>query len=89
MKDKASTNPGTASTNPGTGQAPNVQGEGDYESARKYNKDAKEFAQSGKVHEAARAAKPENEQQARAMEQAEQAGKSRAKEEDPQLRGKR
>ena len=82
MKEKPSPN------DPSQGKSPNVQGEGDYESARKYNKDTKEFVESGQVDEAAKAARPENEQQARAMEEAEKAGKARAKEEDPQLRRK-
>ena len=34
-----------------------VQGEGDYQAARRYDKSASEFAESGKVEEAARDAK--------------------------------
>lgn len=65
---------------------PRVQGEGDYESAREYNKDLKEFIDSGKVDEAARASKPGSRNEADEMERAERTGKSRAKEEDPLLR---
>lgn len=65
---------------------PRVQGEGDYESAREYNKDLKEFIDSGKVDEAARASAPGSSSEADAMERAERAGKSRAKEEDRLLR---
>ncbi|MEN3976803.1 hypothetical protein [Emcibacter sp. SYSU 3D8] len=62
------------------------QGEGDNESARKYNEETEAFAKSGKVGEAAKDAE-------RALEggerdeliEAEQAGKARSKGEDPQL----
>lgn len=64
-----------------------VQGEGDYEAARRYDKSVEEFARSGKVEEAARAAKPANEAEAEAMQRAEREGKSHAKGEDPALKG--
>lgn len=56
-----------------------VQGEGDYEAARKYDKDAEAFAKSGKVDEAARDAAPETPAEADAMKKAEEEGKSHAK----------
>ncbi len=69
---------------------PKVQGEGDYDAARHYNDKTREFAQSGKVDEAARAAEPQTREQAQELERAEAAGKARAKEEDPNLdRGSR
>jgi len=37
-----------------------IQGEGDYASAKKYNEHAHEFAQSGRVEQAAREAAPRN-----------------------------
>jgi len=53
------------------------QGEGDRESARRYNEDTEKFVKSGKVDKAARDAKEDP--------QAEEQGRSRAKEDDPQL----
>lgn len=52
------------------------QGEGDRESARKYEKDTEEFVESGRVNEAARKAEEDKE--------AEKAGRERAKEFDPE-----
>lgn len=56
------------------------QGEGDRESARRYNADVKEFVQTGKVDEAARRAGEQDPAEGKA---AEEAGKARAKELDP------
>ena len=56
-----------------------VQGDGNYQAARDYQRDAKDFAESGKVDEAPRAAQPEGGQQARNLEQAETARPERAK----------
>lgn len=58
----------------------NNQGEGDRESAKRYNRSAQEFVKSGKVEEAARKAGDGDRED---MEQAEKAGKSRAREFDP------
>lgn len=71
------------------GQSPRgdkVQGEGDYEAARRYDKSAREFAESGKVKPAADQSAPRNEREADEMERAEEIGKSRAKGEDPQVK---
>ena len=54
-------------------------GEGNYKATRDYNERTKDFIESGKVDEAAQKAKPKNQQEAREMEQAEQEGKSHAK----------
>jgi hypothetical protein len=62
---------------------PGIQGEGDYEAARRYDKSAREFAQSGKVGPAADQAAPRDEREADELERAEEKGKSRAKGEDP------
>jgi hypothetical protein len=62
-----------------------VQGEGDYNAARRYDKAAREFAESGKVDEAARDAKPTSPNQADELRRAEDEGKSHAKSEDPAL----
>ena len=63
-----------------------VQGEGDYEAARRYDKAAREFAESGKVDDAARKAEPANPAEAAELERAEEAGKARAKGEDPAVK---
>ena len=62
-----------------------VQGEGNYEAAREFNAAERKFVASGKVAAAARAAAPRSEAERQAMIAAEQAGKRRAKEEDPAL----
>ena len=59
------------------------QGEGDRESAKRYNEDQQAFVKAGKVDEAARKA---GEGDTKEMEQAEKAGKERAKEFDPALK---
>ncbi|MET0509257.1 MAG: hypothetical protein ABWZ78_13935 [Burkholderiaceae bacterium] len=56
-----------------------VPGDGNYQAARDYQRDAKDFAESGKVDETPRAAQPESGQQARKLEQAETARPERAK----------
>lgn len=65
---------------------PDLQGEGNYEAARRYDKATTDFVQSGKVDEAARNARPKNETEADEMQKAEQQGKSHAKDEDPALK---
>ena len=57
----------------------NVQGEGDYRSAEKYNQKAHEFAKSGKVEQAARDAAPRNNTEKNEMKKAEAEGRSHAK----------
>jgi hypothetical protein len=56
-----------------------VQGEGDYASAKKYNEQARAYAQSGKAEQAARAAAPRNPQEKEAMRKAEAEGRAHAK----------
>ncbi|GIK87979.1 MAG: hypothetical protein BroJett026_34600 [Betaproteobacteria bacterium] len=60
-------------------------GEGNYKATRQYNEATKEFIESGRVDEAARAAKPADAAEAEAMKRAEDEARSRAKEEDPAL----
>jgi hypothetical protein len=60
-----------------------VQGEGDYESARRFNRAERQFVESGKVEEAARRAAPRNAKEASELKAAERAGRSRAKGLDP------
>lgn len=60
-----------------------VQGEGDYEAARRYDEAQKRFVESGKVEQAAEDAAPESAEQAQELERAEDIGRSRSKGEDP------
>lgn len=60
-----------------------LQGEDNYDASRRYDKAAQDFAQSGKVDEAARAARPLTPEEAEELHRAEQAGKSHSKGEDP------
>jgi hypothetical protein len=60
-----------------------VQGEGDYEAGRRYDKAARDFASSGQVDKAARKAEPKTEEEARDMARAEDVGRSRSRGDDP------
>ena len=60
-----------------------VQGEGDYEAGRRYDKASRDFAESGRVEPAAHDAAPDSEQEAKELERAEQEGKSHSKGEGP------
>jgi hypothetical protein len=62
-----------------------VQGEGDYRAARRYNEATREFVEDEDVAEAARDAEPKSEREQQQLERAEQAGRERAKDEDPLL----
>jgi len=62
-----------------------VQGEGDYEAARRYDRDQRDFVKSGRVDQAARDARPQDAQEAEEMARAEDEGRSRSKGEDPLL----
>lgn len=73
-------NPGSQ----GAGQG-RVQGEGDYEAARRYDEKMRDHVQHHDVEQEARDAKPTSAGEEREMEQAEEIGKQRAKEEDPLL----
>ena len=68
---------------PGKGQAPSsdagVQGEGDYLSARRYQKEATRFARGHDTEELAREAAPKTDAEQREMREAERKGKARAK----------
>lgn len=59
-----------------------VEGEGSYKGSRDYNERTQRFVESGKVEEAARAAKPQSEEEAHQMQKAERIGKQHAKGED-------
>jgi len=59
-----------------------VQGEGDYQSAKKFDDDEAAFVRSGRVDQAARDAEPKSQVEADEMKKAEEAGKSRSRGED-------
>ena len=62
------------------------QGEGDKASAAKYNSDTERFVKQGKVRRAAEiAAKAIDGRQSAALRDAEEKGRARAKEEDPEV----
>ena len=66
-----------------------VQGEGDYDAGRRYDKASREFAESGRVEPAARDAAPADASEAAELERAEQEGKSHSKGEGPLVSDKR
>jgi hypothetical protein len=63
-----------------------VQGEGDYKAARRYDEETHKFVEDGKVDAAVAKAKPTSPADEKAMKDAEKAGKARAKEEDPEVK---
>jgi hypothetical protein len=66
-----------------------IKGEGDYNAARRYRQDVEEFAKTGDVEGAARAAKKAVEgEEGKKLREAEKAGKARARGEDPKLMAK-
>jgi hypothetical protein len=73
------------STDPNARSPDTVQGEGDYQAARRYDKAQRDFAQSGKVDKAAHDAHPADAKEAEEMRRAEREGRSHAKGEDPAL----
>jgi hypothetical protein len=60
-----------------------LQGEGNYDASRRYDKAAQEFAKSGQVEEAVRQARPTSEQEADELRRAELEAQSHSKGEDP------
>jgi hypothetical protein len=66
-----------------------VQGEGDYNAGRRYDKASREFAESGRVEPAARDAAPEDQREAEDIERAEEEGKAHSKGEGPLVSDKR
>jgi len=59
-----------------------VQGEGDYKSAKKFDKEEQDFVKSGAVEKAAGKAEPKSDEEAREMLRAEKIGRSHSKGED-------
>ena len=82
--DRTGIEPGKSDTD--TGKS-GVEGEGSYSGAKQYNDATRRFVEQGKVEDAAAHAAPDNSAEAAEMAAAEQAGKRRAKEEDPALSG--
>ena len=60
-----------------------LQGEGNYDASRRYDKAARDFVQSGQVDEAARNARPISEKEADELRRAEREGLSHSKGENP------
>jgi hypothetical protein len=60
-----------------------VQGEGDYDAARRFDKAERQFVESGKVREGADKARPGSAEEQAEMEKAEDVGKSHSKGELP------
>lgn len=63
----------------GNDQNPNVQGEGDYEAARRYREDVKDFVDKADIDKAAHEAAPKSPDEQREMSEAERVGKSHSK----------
>ena len=63
----------------GNTDKPNVQGEGDYEAARRYREDVKEFLDKDEVDKAAHDAAPKSPDEQREMDEAERTGRSHSK----------
>ncbi|MDQ3775384.1 MAG: hypothetical protein M3461_14050 [Pseudomonadota bacterium] len=63
-----------------------LQGEGDRESARRYDEATKAFVESGKVEKQGETTAKISPEEERELEEAEKAGKERAQEEDPAVR---
>jgi len=63
-----------------------VQGEGDYEAARRYEEKMRDHVQHHDIEREARDAEPTSQGEEREMEKAEETGKRRAKEEDALLK---
>jgi hypothetical protein len=63
----------------GNTEKPDVQGEGDYEAARRYDKGVQDFVKSADIDKAAHDAAPRSPDEQREMTEAERAGRSHSK----------
>jgi hypothetical protein len=63
----------------GNTEKPDVQGEGDYEAARRYGKEVKDYVDSADIDKAAHDAAPRSPDEQREMDEAERAGRSHSK----------
>jgi hypothetical protein len=66
-----------------------VQGEGDYEAAKRFNEAETAFVKSGKVKKGIEDAAPHTPEEEKELEDAENEGLSHVKEEDPQVERKK
>ncbi len=62
-----------------------LQGEGNYDAARRYDEAQRRFIESGKVEKAAKDAAPKSAEEDAALKRAEEVGKSHSKGEDPSV----
>ena len=60
-----------------TMEEPKVQGEGDYDAARRHRRDVERFVQQNDTEKLARAAKPETKAESEELEKAEAEGRAR------------
>jgi len=58
---------------------PNNQGEGDYEAARRYRKEVKDFVDKADIDKAAQEAAPHSPDEQREMDEAERTGRAHSK----------
>lgn len=58
---------------------PNIQGEGDYEAARRYRKEVKDFVDKADIDKAAHEAAPRSADEQREMDEAERTGRAHSK----------
>ena len=79
MKKQHRKNPSTSTGSAGAPAAGRVQGEGDYEAARRYRGEVEKYVQSADIEQAARDAAPRDAREAAQMAAAEAAGRQRAK----------
>ena len=63
----------------GNTEKPEVQGEGDYEAARRYGKEVKDYVDSADIDKAAHEAAPKTPDEQREMDEAERIGRSHSK----------
>jgi hypothetical protein len=63
----------------GNTDKPDVQGEGNYDAARRYRKDVNDFLEKEDVEKAAHEAAPKSPDEQPEMDEAERAGRSRSK----------
>jgi hypothetical protein len=83
MANESAPKPSTPSTRapaaPAADAGSKIQGEGDYEAARRYDKDVKRFVETADIDKAAHDAAPKSAEQAAEMQAAEQAGLARSR----------
>jgi hypothetical protein len=60
-------------------EKPDVQGEGDYDAARRYRKEVKDYVDSADIDKAAHDAAPKSPDEQREMDEAEREGRSHSK----------